>query len=254
MIRRVEKLEYSIAAVCIQSSRINIDMETLPPESYPPLETVWVLGAGHFGGQAVKQVRKMLPSARIVVVDVAQVQDITAADDTVCCDAVTWVVDHLQPETSGTLIIPALPLHVAFEWLHGVMTMEGVSCKQVDLPESLLNSLPHPLRLHAWQAAISHADFLCPANCPEPDRLCSYTGEPRPLALYELLRTIDAGGFQKKIIRSRQFAPGVGGFYPEDLWDLYEYAKEHSGFDLLVGTACKCHGIIDGVRFSKNSI
>jgi hypothetical protein len=89
---------------------------------------------------------------------------------------------------------------------------------------------------------VSYADFICPDDCPEPD-VCTITGKRREKPLYELLRSLDVG-FRVHIIRSHQLAPGLGGYTVADLKRAAETLAGHRNGKWLVGTACKCHGIL----------
>ncbi|MEE4239925.1 MAG: hypothetical protein V2I36_00550, partial [Desulfopila sp.] len=120
----------------------------------------------------------------------------------------------------------------------------------VNLPDNLLERLPHPLRQGPDSAVVSHADFLCPSHCREPDDICSYTRRRRPPALHRLLEE-NSCIFTPLILKSRQFSGGTGGFFPADLWDLHDRALSHLNTPLLIGTACKCHGIIDGIAINR---
>jgi len=209
-------------------------------------ETVWVLGGGQFGQRAVDLLRKAAPAATLVVIDRQPPGDLPADVECVRADGVAWLVEHFFPQTRVGKIIPAIPRHLAAEWLKRKLAEEGADVCALDIPEDLLLRFPHPMRLSPGQVVMSHADFICPPNCAEPDELCSYTRRPRPTPLYRLLETLDCGSFTPLIVRSRQFAAGVGGFFPEDLWQLLARARSLPGTPLLVGSACKCHGIVDG--------
>lgn len=209
-------------------------------------ETVWVLGGGQFGQRAVNLLRKAAPAVNLVVIDLQPLGDLPADVECVRADGVAWLVEHFVRQTRVGKIIPAIPRHLAAEWLKKKLVAERADVRALDIPEQLLLRFPHPMRLSPDQIVMSHADFICPPNCAEPDELCSYTRRPRPTPLYHLLATMDCGSFTPLIIRSRQFAAGVGGFFPEDLWQLLARARSLPGMPLLVGSACKCHGIVDG--------
>ena len=210
-------------------------------------ELIWILGGGQFGRHAASMLRQASPSADIIMVEKenpdALPENITFIHD----DGVTWLIRNLTPKTPVSKIVPALPLHLAFEWLKELLILAGVSLHPIDIPAELLRRLPHPVRQSSSQAVISHADFLCPAHCSEPGKKCTYTGKPRPPALHHLVENLEYAPFTPLVIRSRQFAPGVGGFFPDDLWQLYSQARSNPKTPLLVATACKCHGIVDGL-------
>ncbi len=222
-------------------------MVTMKGDTTSTHETFWVLGGGQFGRRAVELLKKDTPSSNIVVVDRVPIRDLPVEIEIVCADGVEWLAKHFTPDAGVSKIIPALPLHVAADWIKKKLSDEHRIVSTPEIPDERLDLFPHPIRLNPNRVVMSHADFLCPPNCSEPDVICTYTQMRRPLALYRFLEEINFGNFVPLILRSRQFASGVGGFFPEDLWILLERARLLPGTPLLVGTACKCHGIVDGL-------
>ncbi len=204
-----------------------------------------MIGGGKFGQRGVRLLREKAPEAKIIMVEQQPVADLQSGVAFVESDGVEWLVQHLQSESSVTKIIPAIPVHLAVEWLKRKLLIEGRTIRPIEIPEKLLRSFPHPKRLSSSKCVLSHADFTCPESCSEPDTLCSYTHEPRPPSLFNLIETMDCGDFVQIVIRSRQFCPGLGGFFPEDLWTLLARTKLLPDTPLLVCTACKCHGVVD---------
>lgn len=219
----------------------------------PSNETVWVLGGGRFGLHTVKILKQEIPTANIIVVDCQPIGNLPYGVEFVCADGVEWLTEHFTPNANVTRIIPTLPLHLALEWLKKKLSLELVTVDPVEIPHEFLSCFPHPFRKSSNQIVVSHADFLCPPNCSEPEELCTYTQKQRPQSLYRLLEKADCGAFVSLVVRSRQFYRGVGGFYPEDLWNLLNRTKSLPETPLLIGTACKCHGIVDGlsIKYSK---
>ena len=211
-----------------------------------------VLGYGRFGRLAVKFLQGSLGNnASILVVDSKPQNNVPDDVQFVCAEAVAWLVRELHDNSEVQRIIPALPVHFAVRWLTGKLIEEGWRVIPCTLDDSLLAKLPHHFRLNQYSATTSHADFLCPVNCAEPEDICSYTGQKRPEPLNQILNSLASEQFTPLIVRSRQFAPGVGGYYPEDLYALLHKAKKLANLQLLVGTACKCHGILDGMCVKK---
>jgi hypothetical protein len=95
---------------------------------------------------------------------------------------------------------------------------------------------------------VSHANFICPDDCPEPDDYCTITGESRPPALYNMLAGLNMPGFHSTCIVSSQLAPGQGGYQWRTLLRALEDVKAHPG-KVLVSTACKCHGVIHALEY-----
>ena len=210
-------------------------------------EIIWVLGCGKFGRRAVDLLQKAAPGSTLIAVDRLPAVDLTGNIEIIRADAVEWLTEHFTPDAEVDKIIPAIPLHLASEWLQNKLSGEQRIVRTLEIPDNLLPCLPHPIRLSHSRVAVSHADFLCPENCSEPEEICTYSRRQRPQSLYHLLETVDFATFRPLIVRSRQFAPGVGGFFPADLWNLLEQARLLPETPLLIGTACRCHGVVDGL-------
>ena len=113
--------------------------------------------------------------------------------------------------------------------------------------------MPNALRGKAGQAYVSHADFICPDNCPEPEKICTHTGKPRPMDLFRLLGTLDFEEALPIVIRSHQLLPGVGGIYPADLRAAMDTACRNSHRPMMIATACRCHGVVNFMRLEKKA-
>ncbi|HKJ64605.1 MAG TPA: hypothetical protein VJ969_04340 [Desulfopila sp.] len=208
----------------------------------------WIIGAGKFGRRAVAALQKH-GASEITVVDRHLPPGLPDSVETFENDGLHWLSNRLTANgvEEDTLIIPALPLHLAAEWLALHLQEYGLPLSRPPLAETFLENLPNALRLSASSAALSHATFLCPPNCCEPQKTCTATGRPRPRPLYRLLKEETVEHYRPLIIRSRQIAAGVGGFRAAELWRIYRLALSFTGSPLLIGTACKCHGIIDSL-------
>lgn len=194
--------------------------------------------------RAAEQLHKEIPGCTIILVDR---ESITACADHVHCilsDGMAWLLENFTPDTVVSKIIPAVPLHLAAYWLQEKLSAHNSPVCFQKIPKPLMKTFPHPFPLEDNSVAISHADFICPPDCPEPEASCTHTGLPRPTPLYHYMETINCGPVKKLTLRSRQFAPGIGGFLPDDLWKLLERARSLRGEQLLTTTACKCHGIV----------
>ena len=213
------------------------------------MESIWIIGGGKFGKRAVNLLHSATSSATFVLVDQQHVADLPPDIEFVCSDGVEWLVQQSVSDSALTKIIPVIPVHLAAEWLKQKLTADGGVVSSESIPESLVHQLPHPMRLGSDKIVISYADFICPDSCAEPEDICSYTQEQRPQPLYEVLEKMDCGDFLSLIVRSKQFAPGVGGFYLKDLCDLLIRARSLPDVPLLLATACKCHGVLDGFSY-----
>ncbi|MDD3473855.1 MAG: hypothetical protein PHS86_13820 [Syntrophaceae bacterium] len=138
------------------------------------------------------------------------------------------------------VIIPTVPFHLAAEYFLKIYT----GFEKTILGDDLNETLPNVFRLDFSTICSSHADFLCPDNCPEATT-CAVTGETRK-PLFEKLSDTIYKGQRIRVIRSRQILPGIGGFKfrtikrtaREICWDS----------SLVLATSCRCHGILTAIR------
>jgi hypothetical protein len=143
-------------------------------------------------------------------------------------------------------IIPAVPLHLAFEFILSQLKPWGAKRKRI--PH--ISGLPNPVIGKTGDLYTSLANFLCSEDCPEPSQYCTITKKRRPKPLYQLLSDLE-GTFESRVIRSQQLGPGMGGFRPKALLDLLEdiKRKKNSGQSILVSTASRCHGVTSALSF-----
>ena len=69
--------------------------------------------------------------------------------------------------------------------------------------------------------------------------------------MYKLLEDMALPGFRVHVIRSRQLAPGVGGYSVGELKGLLRKVESAGDSNWLVGTACKCHGVVSALEVKK---
>ncbi len=212
-----------------------------------------ILGAGKFGQLALGRIIRCLPDVEITLVDV-RVQVTGAKGVTVVCEeGISWLADNMQREEIADMIIPSLPVHMVAEWLK-LKSNADCEVTTVSLPTHLVAGLPHPIKNGDSQLYLSHADFLCPDNCGEPELFCTYTGEERAEDMFHLLANIDESPCIPFVVRSYQLLPGVGGIYPEDMWNLLDCVHNSLNKPLLIATACRCHGVLDGLQFRRKGL
>jgi hypothetical protein len=213
------------------------------PDTFPE-NAILIVGAGRFGGRAARVLRSHLSSpiwvfdtdrdalARIDLPGVSRIRD----------DGIGFLAENralLQPTHT---IVPSVPCHLVFEWVRACM---GETCiTPIPVPQEIKTLLPHTWTGADGSLLVSHADFLCPEDCPEPETHCTVTGKQRGIPLYEKLARLDLLGYRTHIIRSRQLAPGVGGYPVADITALLERLQVGQSTLWLVGTACRCHGVI----------
>lgn len=216
------------------------------------MESFWILGAGRFGSLAVQRILTRKKVSRLVVVDrdVHALKRLTDKPiETIEQDAIDFLVHY--PGLGSEWIVPAIPVHVAYAWLCRQLAREGVVTQRA-APAILEQKVPHPLRAKTGTLYASFATFHCPDDCDEPDESCTVTGEVREANLFDVVRKIEVEGYVTQVVRSHQLAPGVGGYQLSVLWQLLEESRSTEK-DILVATACRCHGVIDALKYNRNT-
>jgi hypothetical protein len=225
-----------------------------------PIRDIFIIGAGAFGRRALERLASRHKQAFITVVDNSEEalamlpENASPSLKKIKADGIEAIVlSDIDPET---WIIPAIPIHVALEWLSGKLRQKNIILKPVPIPEEMKAKLPNPFEMEGRQDLVfaSVANFICPDNCPEPPEKCTHTGKPRPGNLYELIVASIPESWNGLVFRSFQLAPGVGG-YPakyltEGLQSLEEMAAS-SDISIIIATACRCHGVINAVKLLR---
>ncbi len=215
-------------------------------------DSYWIIGAGKFGVKAAERLHKKRPEASLTVVD----QDASALDrldrlpvERVCKEGASYLEVYLDTQIVPDWIIPAVPIHLAFEWVRLKLSIQG-RVEACPVPQDIEKMLPNPIRGSQGQLFVSYADFLCPDNCTEPFERCTFTGKPRKGLLYKRIEEISYKDYRSIVVRSHQLAPGVGGYQPEALKrSLAEVSK--SDAPVLYSTACLCHGVMHAFNLKE---
>ena len=208
-----------------------------------------ICGAGQFGSRAAYLLSQD-PTNKVTIID-HDLQKLNQISRLSVVKIQAEVIDYLTSQQSSlkpdNIIIPAVPFHLAFKWLMA-MCQKDNRVDQLDIPLEVLSKLPHPSQNSSYEIICRYADFICPADCPEPEQICTITGKPRGTPLFELMAGIKPRGFQTGVIRSQQIAPGIGGFPVNEIWDLKARVEYGKLGKWLIGTACRCHGILSALE------
>ncbi len=208
---------------------------------------IWIIGLGRFGLHAVRYLSKRNEETHFVLVDPDEKRLFQAAGanrDLKLADGVDFLKENLHRETEPDWIIPALPVHLAAEWC--LIKLKDQGFKRASLPAEIKELLPNPMDGVTGDLYVSHADFRCPSDCEEPPNICKVTKKSRKRNMFEVIEDVQAVEYQSLVIRSQQLGPGIGGYRPFFLFKLLEQIKQANN-RLLVGTACRCHGIVTGI-------
>ena len=208
-----------------------------------------ILGSGHFGRLAAERLLEQDPQSNILVVDreaKALKAFVSMPVQVSLGEGISELNQLLNTSDRFDYIIPAVPFHVAFEYL--LFKLQPLGGKRVQVPSS--PNLPNGLLAKNGDLYSSLADFLCPEDCSEPPLYCTVSGKRREKPLHQILA--DAfRSYESRVIQSQQLAPGVGGFPPRKLGDLLEglRALAMPGQPVLISTACRCHGVTSALSF-----
>jgi len=164
----------------------------------------------------------------------------------VCKEGASYLEAHLENQVVPDWIIPAVPIHLAFEWMRLKLSNLG-RIEVLAVPPEIEKMLPNSTRGTQGGLFVSYADFQCPDNCTESLDTCTFTGKPRKGLLYKRIEEISYKDYRSIVIQSHQLAPGVGGYRPEALkTSLAEALKGNT--PILYTTACFCHGVMHAFK------
>ena len=226
-------------------SKMTIDLTQITEEA------VFIIGAGHFGARAARIISKRSDSPLFVVdPDEKCLEDLSDLPvEKVLGDGIQFLLENFPYLKQANTIVPALPVHLAYEWMIRFLPKD-MKIKKLPVPETR-PPLPNVSPASEGSTLVSYADFLCPDDCPEPVH-CTVTGEKREQPLYALLRNLNLPPFNIHIIRSHQLAPGLGGYKAGDLKGVAEKVSRNKTGKWILGTACKCHGILTAFEIKSD--
>ncbi|MFH1981396.1 MAG: potassium transporter [Pseudomonadota bacterium] len=209
-----------------------------------PTDHIWILGAGRFGTIAAGRLAAKVPLRQIRVIDHRpdRLLGLPKGVKTAAGEAIEYIFSHLGQGADPDWIVPAVPVHVAWEFIRRRLGGKVMLNAAAPDPE-LLAALPNAMTGQGGAIYASIADFICPDNCPEPPDRCTHTGQPRPMELFQAISDIAGHRFLPVVIRSHQLAPGVGGYKPNALRDALEQVNSIDQ-PVLLATACRCHGVL----------
>jgi len=209
-----------------------------------------IIGCGHFGSRAAKQLLRKRSHPRIIAVDhnrVAVEKLSHLPIEIIVDDGLSYLKQFLSKGRSAYYTIPSVPFHLAFEFI--LSRLKPFGARRAEVPS--LSGLPNPEIGKTGDLYTSLADFLCPEDCPEPSRYCTVTRKKRKKPLYDILRELK-GPFKTRVIISQPLAVGVGGFQPRELLALLEDVKKQKNSRrlILISTASRCHAVTSALTFT----
>ncbi|MCD4708477.1 MAG: hypothetical protein K8S62_12165 [Candidatus Sabulitectum sp.] len=203
-------------------------------------DRVYILGAGRFGSSAALKISSQWPDCEVHLVDrIPEVSSEIPGEHHSGTDAIQFLQDNFVKERPDDLVIPCVPVHVAFNW---VLSHFGFC---IPVPVCLMEFLPGSVAGNDGCIYCSRSDFVCPDSCPEPEGYCPVTKMKRNEPLFETMEKINLNSYRTIIVRSGQLLPGVGALTAGQLSALLTEVRREKG-RFLIGTASKCHGVIHG--------
>lgn len=212
----------------------------------------WIIGAGKFGLRAAQKISQRYEPRELIIIDKKRyrVEQLSETfPHVVHADGIRYLSEHLDRHNGPDFIVPAVPAHVAYEWVKSELSHTH-QFEPIPVPGELIKQLPKGIKGPSGQLYTSHADFICPEDCNEPDEICTYTKKPRPPDLFRLLEINACQNFTPVVIRSRQLLPGVGGYSAKELYAVRDHIRSLSGRAYLA-TACRCHGVVHAFKVFK---
>lgn len=216
------------------------------------MKRIWVVGGGFFGQRAVQTLARKWPNADIVLIDPDDRAGTICRQFPcrfICCDGVSFLLENLPGVEEPDWIVPAAPVHLAYEWIRGRLAAD-FTVEDLPVPAETQAELPNVMPGKEGQVYTSVADFICPPDCPAPPKRCTYTGKPRPMDICRVVQRLTTPGYLSVVVQSRQLAPGVGGYRPERLLDAFERIASMNT-PVLLTTACTCHGVMNAFYMGK---
>ena len=216
-----------------------------------PEQAFLIIGAGHFGERAAGILKRRLPQRHPIFIidrDEDRLSGIEAPHSRkILCDGIQFLLNNIDSLPPSNTIIPAVPFHLAGEYLKTVHAKD-VIIRQIKVQGEIKRFLPFTWEGSEGSLLVSYADFPCPDDCPEPEGHCTLTGDEREYPLYQLLDRLNLPGFSVHIVRSHQLAPGLGGYKIDALSKLISRVREKGNGRWLIGTACRCHGTLTALE------
>jgi len=230
---------------------------------------ILIVGGGNFGVKALQHLSKI---DRVLVVDpngnclakdyveyvVRDLEEflVTERHGTalLIADGAEILAKLLEKRITLRYVVPAAPMHVAYEALKNFLKWRGFDVKPFHGTTSIAREL-EVLGVEVRSASsygmlvASYMPFnmKCRLPCSEPS-VCPVTGKVKPAQLYNALNSTLNKYFRKSLVlRSILLAECVGGYDPKPLQDFAtELSNEITNGDVVaIATACSCHGIVN---------
>ncbi|RLI76105.1 hypothetical protein DRP05_13510 [Archaeoglobales archaeon] len=152
------------------------------------------------------------------------------------------IIEKLKPE----YVFTTAPIHVAAALVKEKYSLkewnEGINCILVGIPFKVVISVGKGSVVVSY-----NRDKACKPKCEAPD-VCPITKIKKPCPMYELLRFASPTGI---ILQSHQLKPGLGALKGKEVLEMLEGC--HGKDKIVIGTACRCHGVVTALKAKPRS-
>ncbi|MHA1271430.1 MAG: hypothetical protein ACTSPY_16675 [Candidatus Helarchaeota archaeon] len=152
-------------------------------------------------------------------------------------------------------LIPAIPIHVIGKLVIDYFLTKNIRIKPSKELIHLVYKKIDKILVYKYDETMGiiissymPPDQICKPNCIEY-LVCPITKIRKEKPLYEYLKEITIN-YQSMIIISEQLKPSLGGISITSIKGLFKYLNSITG-KFIIGTSCKCHGIINAFEFIK---
>ena len=226
-----------------------------------------IIGGGCYGTFYTRQLLRAadegaIEKPEILVVDHGSQPEVVglARDERVQVVSADWddFFDHYFAARAGSdddqIVPPPFTPHVALRWLLRALPKAGAMKWSIE-PFRSLPQTPFVQQSDNGTLNASHADWLCPVHCIEPDT-CPHTRGPRDWDMAEtartFARTLAAAGqpvSQVHVFRCLHLTHGVGCYPAGDLVRAFTemrtlFPPAGEAVYALVATVSHCHGTL----------
>lgn len=164
-------------------------------------------------------------------------------------------LSRLPPEATDQVVPSPFTPHLALAWLLRRLREERPERAWALEPFRRLPGTPFQLQREGGPLLVSHADWVCPVHCIEPDT-CPHTGGPRSWDVDRTARAL-AGALEAegqavgevRLLHCHHRAWGVGTYPARELLEardaILDGLREGKPARILVGTISRCHGALN---------
>jgi hypothetical protein len=236
---------------------------------------VFIAGGGYFGSIAVKSLKEV--KARVVVADVNEncragkyvdkaisTPTLVSPSDgeayLVVYDCVNYLIEMFRGGVMPDIIVPAVPGNFIGRFFKSYLESKGFNVNpdfssiSMVLRSNVLSNVILDVNTESCVVVVSYMlkGFKCRTPCIQPET-CPVTGRTKKIPMYLLLEQAIDNISYPKIFQSHLINPNIGGIRGEFISAFLDEAISSYRPKIAVGAACKCHGIVNFFKISRQT-